>query len=295
MHALTLAKQRLRDRMHRPSTPSTLRLAHGLAEEGRGRYIPVLSSATAQDLLANGYSAATLDRIYRNRPAGDVGPVGHMADRMVLALPIHEGLRERLDAVTGECLAAAVLTLAKGQSEFRAVFAPCGHAAEALGMAERLQERDASLLKRIRCWGVDSDADGRVLPEARRRAAAAGLNLSTVREHLRRHRDVTTVVRTEGQFHLASLIGASQQFAGEEFAQLIRFYAETLAPGGTLLLDRWVPVSQPQIARGLGVAPRTHSAAEIASALRRAGLVLDREHPTGEGGCVVVVARKPAA
>src|SRR5687768_3291057 len=105
MHALTLARQRLRARIQSPTTPRPVRLAHDLAENGQGQYIPILSSALVQDILTHGYGARTLERIYANRPEGELGLVGKAADRLVLDLPVHEGLRERHQAAIGEICA----------------------------------------------------------------------------------------------------------------------------------------------------------------------------------------------
>src|SRR3954470_3695234 len=95
MHALTLARQRIRARIQSPTTPRTVRLAHGLAENGQGRFIPILSSALAQDILSRGYDARTLDRVYSTRADSALGLMGRVAARVVLDLPVHQGLRER--------------------------------------------------------------------------------------------------------------------------------------------------------------------------------------------------------
>src|SRR5688572_24007847 len=187
MHALTLARQRLRARMENPSTPRPVRLAHGLVASGQSRFLPVLSSALAQDVLTRGYDARTLDRVYANLPHGDLGPVGRIADRVVLDLPVHQGLRERREAAVGEICAAAVMAIRRGEAEFRMVCAPCGLGSEMLGAAERLRLARPETFARLRCWGVDPDLEGGLLPEATRRARAAGLNARFIREDLRRY------------------------------------------------------------------------------------------------------------
>src|SRR5689334_21740010 len=128
MHALSLARQRLRAKIHQASTPRPVRLAHDLVENGQGRLLPALSSSVAQDILAGGYDALALQRVYANRTRG--GLVGRIADRVVLDLPVHQGLRERLEAAVGETYAAAVMAQRNGQEEFRVLFAPCGLGAE---------------------------------------------------------------------------------------------------------------------------------------------------------------------
>jgi hypothetical protein len=292
MHALTLARQRLRARMESPSTPRTMRLAHGLLENGRVGCLPILSSALAQDILTHGYDARTLDRVYSNHPTGDLGLVGKMTDRVVLDLPVHQALRERLEAAVGEICAAAVVAGRAGEPVFRLLSAPCGLASEIVGVADRLRTRHPELFSRLQCWGVDPDLDGNLLPEAGRRTRAAGLDARFIREDLRRRREVAAMVREEGPFHLVSCLGICQAFSPQDVASLVQYYAGIIAPGGTLLIDRWQPAEKSRVAKGLGAEVPCQPGREFETMLRGAGLVLDREHATGEGGCVLTIARK---
>jgi hypothetical protein len=293
MHALTLARQRLRARIQHPSTPQPVRLAHGLVEKGQGRFLPVLSSPIAQSILAYGYDARTLEQIYADRSA-EQSLVGRMADRVVLDLPLHVGLRERFEATVGEICAAAVLAVREGAAEFRVLSAPCGLGAELRAVAERLGSDRPETFAALRCWGVDPDTDGHLLPQARRRTAHAGLKAEFLREDLRRYRGVDAIVKREGPFHLVSCVGASQTRTVAEMSALIGQYVRALAPGGTLLVDRWLPVSHSGLGKGLGPQIVTHNAREFTDMLRSHGLTLEREHATGEGGNVVLVARKAA-
>lgn len=292
MHALTLARQRLRARLQNPRTPQPVRLAHGLVEDGRTRVLPVLSSALAQDILTRGYDARTLERVYANQPSGDLGPVGRLADRKVLDLPVHEGLRERRDAAVGEMAAAALIAAREGAGEFRLLCAPCGLASELEGLARRLRSRPEVFAK-VHCWGVDPDPSGDVLPEARLRARESGLRATFIREDLRRRKEVADVVQAEGPFHLVSCLGVAPQFSLEETADIVRYYTRVLAAGGTLLLDRWEPVDNSPMAAELGIRMQFQGSGAFRRMLAEEGLLIEREHPTGEGGCVLVVARKP--
>ena len=290
MQAHTLA-QRLRAKIQNPATPRPVRLAHNMVEKGQSRYLPILSSSLAQEILASGYGAPALERVYENRSRG--GVVGRIADRMILDLPVHQGLRERLEAASGEIFCAAVMARRSGETDFRALFAPCGSAAEMLGAAARMARRSPEMLSGFRCWGVDADPDGSTLREAARQARAAGVNAEFINEDLRRRREVAAAAQREGGFHLVSCIGLSQQFSTADIARLIQFYAGRLLPVGTLLIDHWRRTDQPELAAGLGTAMSCTPAAEIHAALREAGLTIEREHPTGEGGCSLTVARKP--
>lgn len=289
MQALTLA-QRLRARFRDPATPRPVRLAHDLVENGQGRYLPVLSSTLAQDLLAGGYTPRTLQRIYDNRTTGSL--FGRIAERMVQDLPVHQALRERLEAASGEVSAAAVLAFRAGAPEFRALFAPCGLGAEMVEAARRVAERRPEDAPRFRCWGVDPDREGNLLPELTWRCREAGVKATLIREDLRRHREVSAAAAAAGNFHLVCCLGLSQLFKAEEVARQVAFYAGLLLPGGTLLIDRWQPSESAELASSLKVGMRPLSSGELDAILRTAGVRSEREHPTGEGGCVLVAARK---
>jgi hypothetical protein len=292
MHALTLARKRLRARIQSPSSPRPVRLAHNLVENGQGRFLPVLSSPLAQEILSEGYGARTLERVYANRPSAELGLVGKVADRLVLDMPVHLGLRERLQAAAGEICAAAVPAIRAGAAEFRILSAPCGLSSEVLAAAERLRDERPETFRRLRCWGVDADRDGTLLPEARRRARSLGLHARFIREDLRRHREVAAVVRESGPFHLINCVGLAQDRSPEELAELVSFYAGLLAPGGTLLIDRWEKGEKTALTAGFINSMGHHSVSHFLTLLRGAGLTVEREHATGEGGCVLMVARK---
>lgn len=292
MNTLTLARQRLQAQLQSPSTPTPVRLAHGMVADGKGRYLPLLSSALAQSILSEGYDARTLERVYRNRPSNEMGPLGLLADRMVLDLPVHQALRERLDAAAGEICAAVTLGVRSGITDFRLLCAPCGLASELLHAAERLRETRPEAFAALRCWGVDPDLRGDLLPDATSRARALGLRFQPLREDLRRRREVTAKVAAEGPFHAVVCVGLTQRFTVADSSELLRFYSSLLAPGGALLVDRWERTESPRLAAGLGVEWQYQNRSGFQDVLRDAGLKLEREHPSGEGGCVLVVARK---
>ena len=250
MHALTLARQRLQAHLQSPTTPAPVRLAHGMVAEGKGRYLPLLSSALAQSILSEGYDARTLDRVYRNRPSNEMGVLGLLADRMVLDLPVHQALRERLEAASGEICAAVTLGVRAGISDFRLLCAPCGLDSELFRAAERLRETRPDAFAALRCWGVDPDLHGDLLPEAASHARALGLPLQLLREDLRRRREVAAVVAAEGPFHTVVCLGLTQRFSATDSNELLRFYSSLLAPGGVLLADRWERTESPRLAAG---------------------------------------------
>ncbi len=268
-------------------------MAHGLVESGQGRCLPILSSALAREILTRGYDARNLARVYANVPTPERGLLGSVADRMVLELPIHRGLRERLEAATGELTAAAVMQIRSGERECRVLSTPCGLGCELTGMLERLRATRPEVAGRVRCWGVDLDPEGTVLPEASWNARCAGHAITFLQEDLRRHRGVTAIAAQEGPFHAVLSLGLTQQLSLEELAQEIRFFTGIMAPGATLILDRWEKLDRSGLAGGLSARIPCYSTGQFHPVLREAGLTVEREHATGEGGCVLVVARKP--
>lgn len=277
--------------MQNPATPRPVRLAHGMVENGQSRFLPILTSTLAQEIMASGYAPQTLERIYAGRLTG--GLLARAADRVVLDLPVHFALRERYEAAVGEICAAAILARRNGASSFRVLSAPVGLAAELTGAARRLREQDPETLSRLRCWGVDRDPEGNLLEQTAERAREAGLSLRLIHEDLRRRREVEAVTRREGPFHFINCVGLSQLYSGKELTNQVRFFARLLAPGGTLLLDRWNSTSEDEQTARLGIGMQSLSGVEAATLVRDAGLKVEREHPTGEGGCVLMVLRKP--
>lgn len=290
MQALTMARQRLRARLQSPRTPQPVRLAHELVEDGRGRALPALSSVLARDILTRGYDARTLDRIYANRPSHELGLMSRVADRVVLDISIHQAMRERLEAAGGEMRAAVVLASRAETGDVRVLCARCGLGVELVELARALQASHPELLGRVRAWGVDPDPTGQLLPEAATRVAAAGLHTRFIREDLRRRREVDAVARREGPFHLITCLNISPLQSPADTAEVVRHYAGLLAPGGTLLIDRWEATERCRVAEGLGITLQRPTVRDFRAMLAEAGLAMQREHPTGEGGCVLVVA-----
>jgi SAM-dependent methyltransferase len=292
MQAFSMARQRLRERIGRSSTPQPVRLAHDLFQNRQGRLLPMLPSALVQDILTRGYDPLTIQRVYSDRPSGDLGLVGKVADRFALNLPIHEALRERLAAAAGEICAAAIVSARSGKAEFRVLSAACGLAQELIEVENRLRRQDRIALRALRVLAVDRDPDRTVLDEARRRLQAHGIDARCLQEDTRRHGPVARWASQDGGMDLISATGLSQQRRPGELADLVRFYAGLLAPGGVLLLDRWRPAEQCSVTEALGVQVPHFEPVAFRTLLGDLGLAIEREHTTGEGGCVLSVARK---
>ena len=293
MSTLTLARRRLRAHIQRPTTPRPVRLAHDLMDTGKGRWLPLLSSPFARDLMTRGYDPFALDCVYTGRTEPKGGVLARMADRMVLDLPLHRGLRERRDAFAGEIVAAVALAVRNGLREFRLLSAPCGLADEALHAAARLQASRPEAFAALRLVGVDSDPEDCGLRDAAQRAREQGVPATFIREDLRRLKELEAKVAADGPFHAISCVGLTQRHTAEDCAKLVQTYAGMLAEGGTLLIDRCEGDRSDEAGQVLAQSLPRVSGAAVHAMLKAAGLVIEREHPTGEGGYVVTVARKP--
>lgn len=295
MQTLALARERLQARLAHPATPAPVRLAHDLVREGRGRYLPVVSSILAQAILQRGYDAHTLERVYTNRADGELGPVGIVADRMVQDLPTHEALRERLEAIAGELRAALVMAARRTEppAPLRLLTVPCGLGAELTALADRLRKGRGEVLARLHCVGLDEDRDGTLLAETRRRVRGAGLATALVTVPALRSREIATAAAGHAPYAAIACPGLTQRLPEAELTTLLQELAGLLLPGGTLVIDRWEPSEAPGLAEALGYRWRCQSPMAFREMLATAGLDVEREHPSGEGGCVVTVARRP--
>lgn len=292
MEALTLARRAIRATLAQQAIPRPVRLAHGLMERGQSRFLPMLSSRLARNILEGGYTPGMLEHVYSRRTCGHL--LGKVTDLLVLDLPVHSALRERFQATVGELCAAVVPVLRAGKAEARLFHAPCGLGSELVALAGRLDALEPGLVERVSGLAVDRDPQDQVLRLASRRLRDTGLKVRCLREDLRRRRGVSADVEAHGGYDVACCVGLRQELTGEETARQLAFVAGLLNPGGRLLIDRWNPVP-PGSRHGVGVPMCSTSAGELTRWLTEAGLVVEREHPTGEGGCVLVVARRPEA
>lgn len=266
-----------------------LSLMRGLVENGRAHLLPVLPSALASDILLRGYDPRTLDRVYRDRAAGSFGPIGRVVDRMVLDMPLHEALRERLDAAVGELCAAVVVRARENKLPCRVLMAPCGLGREILAADARLRVRHPELVNGVEWFGAENPVDPGVLAEAAERSAAAGV---TVRWLARN--PVTLKLDDIGGRPCDVIVGLGSTFQRSvgSVGSLIRTHASLLKSGGVLLVDRWDASGKHRLSRAMSIESTPVSRTELHRILRSAGLSVEREHPTGSGGCTLTVCRK---
>lgn len=257
-----------------------------LIRSGRVHLLPLLLSDQARMLLSRKYDAFTTDRAYGARPRGALGPLGALADRIVLSFPVHVALRQRLKIVQDALVETVARAASLGADPVRALSAPCGLLRDVLGAAARIGDP-------VRWTGVDLDAMGDVLPEAARRAGEAGLRVELLREDLFGPcTGLESRARSEGPFHVASCIGLSAWVDLADVASLARRFHGLLGRGGTLLLDGWRPGGDAELARLLGLPARYHDPGELEEVLEGAGFWVDDARPTGNGACTVWIARR---
>lgn len=290
MQSFVTTPERFWHTLQRPELRRPLRVARRLAALEGKRYMPMAASLLAQHIVERGYDGATLDQVYRNRSTA-ASPLARIADRALLGLPVHAALRERHEAMTGEICSAAVLAVRDGEAEFRVLASPVGAGSEIFAVRDALAERRPDTWRRIVWTGVDPDLHDDALTLTGKRLAAARVACRLLRGGAGVESELKKITDEQGRFHLACCPGISDRGALRLTARL-RSTAELLQPGGHLLFDRWESAPAASLSEGLRIRFQPVSANEAETALAEAGLELVRQHPTAEGGCVVVLARR---
>lgn len=252
-------------------------------------YLLTIPSNQAWMILRRKYDAFTTDRAYDERPSSWLGALGWWADRRVLNYPLHVAMRERLPIVTAALTAAAAEAPAGRPA--RVLSAPCGLARDIIqaGTAARAA---AGRRQEVTWHALDLDARGDVLPEARRRAAAAGLEIDFRRGDIFDPAGAEVWVTAGGRFDVVNCIGLTTWLTLAEVEQLARFFHDRLLrPGGVLIIDNWARHAHSRAGEDLEIFARYHEPAAFAASLRRRGFAVEREAATSNGACTVTVAR----
>src|SRR5262245_59859047 len=233
--------------------------------------VSLLLSDQARMILTRRYDAFTTDRAYENFAHGWLGPLGRVADRRVMAMPVHVALRERLQIVAGMLVEAIG---AAAPARVRVLSAPCALIRDLTTAVARLSGA------RVELTAADLDELGDVLPEARRRAAAAGLDVAFVRGDLLDGRTEDDL-SARGPYDIVSCIGLTAWIELEEVGELGRRFHRLLSPGGSLLVDSWRQDSDAMLARALGLPVHYHDPIAFGGTLERAGFrVVDSRSTT---------------
>jgi hypothetical protein len=233
-------------------------------------------------ILMRKYDAFTTDYAYETNPASLLGPLGRPAARRVMNYPLHVAMRERL-ALVAAALAEAV---ERRPAAPRVLSAPCGLCRDLITAADRLGLRAAGVT-----WeALDLDARGDVIPEARRRTAAAGLPVAFHREDLLDPAGLAVRARSR-PYDVVNCIGLATWLSLAEVERLARFFHDSvLAPGGALVIDNWAPHAHSRSGEDLEIFAEYHAPAAFRAALEAVGFTIQREQTTTNGACTVYVA-----
>ena len=232
-------------------------------------------------ILMRKYDAFSTDYAYETNPASLLGPLGRPAARQVMNYPLHVAMRERL-AIVADALAEAVL---RRPGAMRVLSAPCGLGRDLITAAERLGPR-ANVI-----WeALDLDARGDVIPEARRRTAAAGLPVAFYREDLLDPAGLAARAQTR-PYDVVNCIGLATWLSLAEVERLARFFHDlVLWPGGALVIDNWAPHDHSRSGEDLEIFAGARAPNSFRAALEAAGFAIAREQTTTNGACTVYVA-----
>lgn len=267
---------------------SLRQLAWQFVVRGRPHYLALLLSDFGRDIVTRKYDAFTTDRAYGCKPAGALGPLGRVLDRLVAGLAVHETLRQRLDVVVGRL--ERELTQLPGDQPARLLSAPCGLARDVTLLATRLRQVDPRRPTPL-IVAADLDATGDVLDEARRRATQAGIYLVSIQDDLFQPVHLPTVVREHGPFDVVSCIGLVSWLSESELDELFRTLRGLVRPGGLLLIDNFRRHGQSYLGEDLDIYLEYHPDEVLFTALRRNGFELDGVDWTRNGIAYVASGR----
>ena len=262
-------------------------LTRAWRDSGHWWYLPLLVSDYARELMEHKYDAFATDRAYENRPSGRLGPIGWVVDWLVLHQDIHLALRERLDVVVAETSTAVQAAWADGRDPARLASGPCGLARDL-----RLTWRELDAPRgRLELLGLDLDEDGDVLPTARARATAAGMELATARCNLLDPGDLDATLGGAPVDVFVSIGLSVWLDLGELDAFLANLHA-AMRPGGWLVIDHFRAMATSRFARDFDMQPFYHDRAGFEAALVRAGFAIEAQRATRRGVNVVYRCRR---
>jgi hypothetical protein len=208
----------------------------------------------------------------------------------VLNYPIHVALRERLRLVT-DALVEAVEAWQRPDNIVRVLSAPCGLCRDIIQAATVLRRRSAGAAPEVAWHALDIDTRGDVIPEARRRAEAAGLMVAFHREDLFDPAGLAARVGDGQRYDVVNCIGLTTWLNLAEVERLVRFYHDTVTrSGATLVIDNWAVHAHSRGAEDLEIFAYYHAPEEFAALLVRCGFCIRRLATTTNGACTVYVA-----
>lgn len=247
-------------------------------------YLPMLLSDYGRMILRRKYDAIATDHAYDAKPHGSLGPLGRAVDAKVLAMPLHEGLRQRLALVEDALVVEARGAGAKRIGPVRILSAPAGAGRDVANAAARLRASDPALHARLELTALDLDATDEALPLAAKRAAAAGKNPRTVRGDL-------FAVNLEGAYDVVNCIGLTAWMDLDDVERLARRFRQVARPGGALVVDNFYWHSTSHLGKLLEMSTRYHDPKAFVAAIEKAGWALERATDTANRTNAVHVFR----
>ncbi|MBI4218509.1 MAG: class I SAM-dependent methyltransferase [Chloroflexi bacterium] len=279
-----------RARHTRDANRSVNALAWSFFVRLRWQYFPLLLSDYAREILRRKYDAIATDRAYINHASGAFGPIGKVIDRAVLNFPTHEGLRQRLRLVSRAIEVESRRRLELGQEPVRVLSAPSGLLRDVITALRALQTTDPLVLPRIEVHALDLDATGEVIPLARNRASAAGVNVAFYREDLFDSPSLKRQAAEARRFDVVNCIGLTTWLDLDEVGRLARIFRETaLVPNGALIVDNWARHKYSDLGKQLEIRGRYHTPAEFTQAFTNNGFRVIRSETTPNGVVTVYV------
>jgi len=246
-------------------------------------YFVLMLSDYGRSAMVRKYDAVTTDRAYTPQFSGLLGPLGTFVDRIIWNYPLHQALRERVQNVS-DILAELI---EKNGKEIRILSAPCGLIWDLILTKEKL-ERQGITLSRVHFYGLDLDFNGDVLPEARSRAEANGLQIGLVRDNIfniRRHYKM--------EFEVVNCIGLISWMELSEVEALVKYISrEILTRDGYLVIDNFSRHEHSSIGDDLEIYTRYFDPAELKQLFERCGLKVIEERTSSQGINTVYVLRR---
>ena len=237
-------------------------------------------------IITSKYDAFTTDAAYETTPSGR-GALGRFVDRVVRNTDTHVALRQRLDLIIDEIIAAALTAHQGGDGQVRLVSGPCGLARDLRRAWARLDEEGHIPEGWLEVIGLDLDFSGGVLDEASRQAALRGVPLQTFQRDLLEPgpespiRDVDIFVS----------MGLSTWLDRGALDRLLAMIAGSLAPGGVLLIDNWRPHRGARYVDTFQLPARYPSDDEFEQTLADAGFAIEAKRVSANEVVVVYRAR----
>lgn len=259
-------KQKAKHRAGAVSTPG--QIVWRLFLRGRFKYLPMLLSDYGREILLRKYDAIATDLAYVNKPHGLLGPIGWLVDRIVLNLPLHQDLRERLELVV-QALSRAIHEH-QHDGQIHLLSAPCGVIRDCLTLYRRLE---GEIRKRVTFTGIDIDVAGDTLPEAERRAKAENLPMALIQGDLLKFDEILKALTTP--MSIVNCIGFTPWLSLEEVKKVTSFFHEQiLVKDGFLVIDNFYRHKDSDIGDDLEIFTQYHHEEAFEAILKESGFLI---------------------